>query len=88
MGEIVTGNFIVPDAEKVTLAELADDVVTDYRVNEQDSLNKAIRSAKRIKDSFGMPRRNALRAISSSALPRQDKPKARLMVRSTENWHY
>jgi hypothetical protein len=28
MGEIVTGNFIGPDAEKVTLAELADDVVT------------------------------------------------------------
>lgn len=52
MGEIAIGRFIGPDAEKVTVSELADDVVTDYRVNEQDSLDKAIRSANRIKEFF------------------------------------
>ncbi len=53
MGEIIIGRFIGPDAEKVTVSELADGVVTDYRVNEQDSLDKAIRSANRIKGFFG-----------------------------------
>jgi len=53
MGEMATGVYVGPDAEKVTMAELADDVVTDYRVNGQDSLDKAIRSAERIKDFFG-----------------------------------
>src|SRR5262245_24485977 len=49
MGEIVSRRFIGPDAERVTVSELADDVVTDYRVEKQDSLDKAIRSANRIK---------------------------------------
>jgi integrase len=53
LGEIAVGRFIGPEAEKLTVSELADDVVTDYRVNEQDSLDKAERSAKRIKEFFG-----------------------------------
>jgi hypothetical protein len=61
MGEIVTGIFIGPDAEKVTVAELADDVVIDYRVNEQDSLDKAIRSANRIKEFFGNAKAHSLK---------------------------
>ena len=64
MGEIVTGNFIGPDAEKVTVAELADDVVTDYRVNEQDSLDKAIRSANRIKAFFGNTKAHSVKGDS------------------------
>src|SRR5262249_14923412 len=64
MGEIVTGHFIGPDAERITVAELANDVVTDYRVNEQDSLDKAIRSAKRIKDFFGNTKAHALKGDS------------------------
>jgi integrase len=53
MGEMATGVYVGPDAEKITMAELADDVVTDYQVNGQDSLDKAIRSAARIKEFFG-----------------------------------
>jgi hypothetical protein len=34
LGEIVSGNFTGPDAQRVTIAELADDVVIDYEVNE------------------------------------------------------
>jgi integrase len=52
LGEIVIGRFVGPDAEKVTVSELADDVVNDYRINDKDS-NKAERSARRIKDFFG-----------------------------------
>ena len=86
MGEIVTGNFIGPDARKCTVAELADDVVIDYRVNEQDSLDNSIRSANRIKEFSAMPKRTVSRAVKSNALPRRGKPKARPMARSTENW--
>jgi integrase len=64
MGEIVSGHFIGPDAERVTVGELADDVVTDYRVNEQDSLDKAIRSANRIKEFFGNTKAHALKGDS------------------------
>jgi integrase len=64
MGEIVTGHFIGPDAEKVTVAELADDVVTDYKVNAQDSLDKAERSAKRIKGFFVNARAHAVKGDS------------------------
>jgi integrase len=53
LGEIVIGRFVGPDAEKVTVAELADDVVNDYRINAKDSLDKAERSARRIKEFFG-----------------------------------
>ena len=62
MGEIVTGNSIGPDAERARVAELADDVVTDYRVNEQDSLDKPIRSANRIKDFFGNAKAQGIKA--------------------------
>jgi integrase len=53
LGEIATGQYIGPDAEKITLSELADDVVTDYKINEQDSLDKAERFAVRFKEYFG-----------------------------------
>jgi len=53
LGEIQLGQFIGPEAEKVTISELADDVVADYRINEQDSLDKAERFAKRFKEYFG-----------------------------------
>jgi integrase len=61
MGELVTGHFIGPDTERVTVSELADDVVTDYRVNEQDSIDKAIRSATRVKEFFGNTKAHALK---------------------------
>src|SRR5262245_17521990 len=52
-GEIESGRFIGPQAEKVRLADLADDVVRDYKINEQDSLDKAERFAERFKKFFG-----------------------------------
>jgi Phage integrase family len=64
LGEIVTGHFIGPDAERVMVAELADDVVTDDKVNEQDSLDKAERSAKRIKEFFGKAKAHSVKGDS------------------------
>ena len=61
---MVTGHFIGPDAERVTVGELADDVVTDYKVNEQDSLDKAERSATRLKEFFGNTKAHALKGDS------------------------
>jgi integrase len=58
--EIDQGLFIGPKAEKITVSELADDVLRDYRVNEKDSLDKAERSAKRIKEFFGYHKAHAL----------------------------
>jgi integrase len=46
------------------VAELADDVVTDYGVNEQDSLDKAIRSANRLKEFFGNTKAHGLKGDS------------------------
>ena len=53
LGEIALGRFVGPDAGKVTVSKLADDVVNDYRINDKDSLDKAERTAKRIKEFFG-----------------------------------
>src|SRR5262245_545859 len=53
LGEIALGRFIGPDAERVTIRELAEDYLNDYRVNDKKSLDKAIRCANRIKEFFG-----------------------------------
>jgi integrase len=53
LGEIAIGRFVGLEAEKVAVSELADDVVNDYRINDKDSLDKAERTAKRIKEFFG-----------------------------------
>jgi integrase len=75
MGEIVTGNFLGTDAERVTVAELADDVVNDYRINQQDSLDKAIRSANRIKNFFGSAKAHTVRGdlVKKYIAKRQDE---------------
>jgi integrase len=39
LGEIATGNFYGPITERVTIAELADDLLRDYRINERKSLD-------------------------------------------------
>jgi hypothetical protein len=46
-GEIVLGRFIGPEAERVTIRELAEDYLNDYRVNGRKSLDKAARMIKR-----------------------------------------
>jgi len=47
LGEIALGRFIGPDAERVTIRELAEDYLTDYRINARKSLDKAGRMVKR-----------------------------------------
>ena len=47
LGEIALGRFIGPDAERVTIRELAEDYLTDYRINARKSLDKAERMVKR-----------------------------------------
>ena len=37
LGEIVLGRFVGPDAERVTIRELAEQYRTDYRVNQKES---------------------------------------------------
>lgn len=50
LGEIALGRFIGPDAERVTVRELAQDYLNDYRVNKRKSLDKAERMVKRFDD--------------------------------------
>jgi len=44
------GRFIGPDAERVTIRELAQDYLNDYRINRRKSIDKAERMVKRIDD--------------------------------------
>lgn len=53
LGEIATGKVNSIEAEKVTVAELADDVVSDYRANNLDTVAKAVRFSNRVKKFFG-----------------------------------
>ena len=48
LGEIVLGRFVGPEAERVTIRELAEDYLNDYRVNGRKSLDKAERMVKRL----------------------------------------
>jgi hypothetical protein len=50
LGEIVLGRFVGPDAERVTIRELAEQFLNDYRVNQKRSLDKAERMVKRHDD--------------------------------------
>ena len=53
LGEIATGKVSSIDAEKVTVAELAEDVVADYKANGLDTVVKAVRFSARVKKFFG-----------------------------------
>jgi hypothetical protein len=46
LGEIASGRFVGPEAEKVKVRELAEDYLNDYRVNARKSLDKAERMVK------------------------------------------
>ncbi|HMK77173.1 MAG TPA: site-specific integrase [Thermodesulfobacteriota bacterium] len=52
-GEIAEGKLPGIYFDKVTLDELAEDFLTDYRINKRDTLDKAKRSAQYLKDFFG-----------------------------------
>src|SRR5262249_16014063 len=51
LGEIVLGRFVGPDAERVTIRELAEQFLNDYRVNQKKGLDKAERMVKRHDDA-------------------------------------
>jgi integrase len=50
LGEIAIGRFIGPDAERVTIRELAKDYLNDYLINGRKSLDKAERMVRRRDD--------------------------------------
>ena len=52
-GEISEGKLPGIYFDKVAFAELANDFLTDYRINGKDTLGKAERSVKYLKESFG-----------------------------------
>ena len=53
LGEIALGRFIGPEAERVTIRQLAKDYENDYRVNGKKSLDKAERVLKHVLAFFG-----------------------------------
>ena len=61
LGEITLGRFIGPDAERVTIRELAEDYLNDYRVNRRKSVDKAERMVRRV-DEGGKEKDSALMA--------------------------
>jgi len=52
-GEIAEGKLPGIYFDKVTFDELAEDFLTDYRINGRDTINKAERSVKYLKEAFG-----------------------------------
>jgi len=52
-GEIAEGKLSWVNFEKVTFDDLAKDLLTDYRVNGKDTIAKAERSVKYLKEFFG-----------------------------------
>lgn len=52
-GEISLGRFIGPDADRITVGELGEDFLNDYRINGRKSLDKAERTVKHVKNFFG-----------------------------------
>ena len=58
---MVLGRFVGPDAERVTVRELAAQYLNDYRVNARKSLDKAVRMVKRA-DEEGVEKDSPLMA--------------------------
>lgn len=57
LGEIGTGAFVGPEVEKVTVQELADDYLRDYRINGKKSVRHAeFRWTKHLRPFFGIYR--------------------------------
>jgi len=52
LGEIVLGMFIEPSSEKITLKQLTDDLLTDYRVNGKRSLSRMQNSTNHLRTYF------------------------------------
>ena len=52
LGEIVLGMFIEPSSEKITLKQITDDLLTDYRVNGKRSLSRMQNSTNHLRTYF------------------------------------
>lgn len=52
LGEIAVGRFIEPQAEKITLKQLTDDLLNDYRVNGKKSVKRVEDSVNHLLDYF------------------------------------
>ena len=50
LGEVVTGRFYGPEADRVTVRDLAEDYLNDYRINSKKTLDKAGRMITRQDD--------------------------------------
>ena len=68
LGEMAEGRFIGPAAERVTLKELLDDVVTDYRINAKRSIKKVEQSVSHLTGYFGNIRAEAVGTDKIKAL--------------------
>src|ERR1051326_5544158 len=53
LGEIAIGRFIGPEAERITVRQLAEQYKNDYLVNAKKSLDKAERVLNQLLDFFG-----------------------------------
>jgi len=51
-GQIAEGKFYGLKAEKTTFDELAEDLITDYKMNDKKSLDRAMRSVSHLRDFF------------------------------------
>lgn len=54
--EMGRGRLVGPDVERTTFDDLAAMLIDDYKVNERKSLDRAERSVKHLRDSFGLSR--------------------------------
>jgi hypothetical protein len=52
-GEVAQGKRVTPHTERLRFDELAEDFLTDYRINGKRSLDKAERSVRHLARSFG-----------------------------------
>jgi integrase len=60
LGKIANGEPIAPRAERVRVGELLDDLLTEYRVNDRRSIERATFSVARLRGFFGEARAQAL----------------------------
>jgi len=84
-GEIAEGKLPEIYFDKVTFNQLADDFLTDYRINERDTLTKAERSVKYLKKMFGVLKQQISARIRLGITSIKESVKVSLMPLSIEN---
>ena len=87
-GEIEEGRLPGIVFDRVTFNELAEDFLTDYRVNGKDTLVKAERSIKYLKKHFGNVRATEISTDKIRAYIDKRMQGAFPMLRSIGNWQH